>query len=342
MSANVNSYNVSPKGLCEVTIMSSLPSVQAIMQVQLLDAVNEPLVTVKTNEFSLHNGLNLAANISFSISDVEYGASSVSAYIRNTNMLPEGKYNYCVKLTVFGNVESGDEYCQELQSDVNSYLYLVSPEDKDTVDTPNPLLIWNHSDPFGTLTQGQYYRMIVSPLERDQSAEEAITVNAPDYVKNNLEENQVQYPYDATNLEPGKHYAWQVLLISNDAVINKTEAWEFVEPIHVEAKDVKYAVLKLKVDGSFYPVVNNRIFFKFDEAYATNDVAECVIYDTRMHPVKSKTQDASKSDIAVALKREGYNQYEVDLSNMNVSSGFYYLKIKNGKGQSFMLKFLVN
>jgi hypothetical protein len=327
VGAEVSSYNVSPRGLCQVTIMCTLPSVQVIMQTQLLDAANEPLVTVKTNPFTLHNGMNIAAAMNFSISSVEYGTTAVVSYIRNSNVLPTGKYNYCVKLIAMGNVEAGDEYCQELESDLNTYLYLISPEDKDTINTLYPVLIWNHSDPFNTLGPGEYYRMMVAPLNQGQSPDEAIAVNTPVFLKNNLEENQVQYPFDAPTLVPGNHYAWQV---------------ELIEAKNVVPVDVKYAIVKMKVDGSFYPVVNNRIFFKFDESYATSDVAECVIYDTRMEPVKSKVQDASKNTDAIALKRQGYNQYEVDLSEMNVSSGFYYLHVKNGKGQSFMLKFLIN
>jgi hypothetical protein len=343
VSADVNSYNVSPRGLCQVTILNPLASVQVIMQAQLLDAANEPLVTVKTNPFTLKNGLNVAATMSFSIGSVDYGATSLVNYIRNSNVLPIGKYNYCVKITPLGNTEAGDEYCQELESDMNSYLYLVNPEDKDTVDTQYPLLIWNHSDPFNQLGPGEFYRMVVTPLTEGQSAEEAITVNTPMFFKNNLQENQVAYPYDAPNLEPGKHYAWQVQLLANDAVINKTEAWEFIEPLHITPPDNKYGTVKTKLDAGFYTATNNKVFFRFDESYATSNVAECYIYDSKNQAVKSKTYDAKRGDgNGIPLQNHGYNQYEIDLNNLNVSSGFYCLKIKNGKGQEFMLKFYVN
>lgn len=342
VSADVNPYNVSPKGLCQVAIMNPFPAVQITMQAQLLDAANEPLVTVTTNTFTLHSGLNVAATMSFTIASVEYGTTAIVSYIRNSNVLPTGKYNYCVKITAIGKTEAGDEYCQELESDINSFLYLVSPEDKDTIFTENPVLIWNHSDPFNTLGPGEYYRMTVMPLNQGQSADEAVTVNSPIYLKNNLQENQVQYPFDAPALIPGNHYAWQVELMSNDVIANKTEAWEFIEAIHVAPPDMKYALVKTSLDGSFYTAVNNKIFFRFDESYATSEVVDCEIFDTKMQTVKSKTEDATKKNAAVALKREGYNQYEVDLNNMNVSSGFYYLQIKNGKGQAFKLKFLIN
>ncbi|HWY99101.1 MAG TPA: hypothetical protein VNY36_08455, partial [Bacteroidia bacterium] len=308
VSADVNSYNVTPRGLCQAVLMNPSTNVQVILQAQLLDAANEPLVTVKTNTFMLHNGLNAAANMNFSIASVEYGTTGVVQYIRNSGILPTGKYSYCIKVIIAGgNAEEGDNYCQELESDVNSYLYLVSPEDKDTISTPNPVLVWNHSDPFNTLTPGEYYRMIVVPVNEGQTAEEAVTVNTPIYLKNSLQENQVQYPADAPVLEPGKQYGWQVQLISNDVITNKTEAWEFTEYIHIPVKDNKYATVKTTLDGGFYVAANNRIFFRFDEAYASNnDDAKCKILDSHMEPVKSKTLDASGN---VALKKNGFNLY---------------------------------
>ncbi|HXP52337.1 MAG TPA: hypothetical protein VN922_20450 [Bacteroidia bacterium] len=346
VSADVNAYNVTPRGLCQVVLMNPATNVQVLLQAQLLDAANEPLVTVKTNPFMLHNGMNASANMNFSISSVEYGATSVVQYIRNSSILPTGKYSYCVKvIIVAGNAEEGDNYCEELESDINSYLYLVSPEDKDTINTPNPVLVWNHSDPFNTLGPGEYYRMLLVPVNEGQTADEAITVNTPIYFKNNLEENQVQYPFDAPTLEPGKHYGWQVQLISNDVIANKTEAWEFIEYIHIPLKDNKYAVMKTSLDGGFYVAANNRIFFRFDETYATSNAVECVIFDSQMKPVKSRAlDDAANSENAdgkIALKQQGYNQYEVDLNNMNVKSGFYYLQVKNAKGQVFILKLQV-
>jgi hypothetical protein len=317
-------------------------TVQAVMQAQLMDASNEPLVTITTNPFTLHTGFNIASKMNFTFSSVVYGTTGIVNFIRNSGVLPTGMYNYCVKITTPGNTE-GDVDCQELESDITSYLYLINPEDKDTVNSPYPVLVWNHNDPFDQLGPGEYYRMMVCPMTEGQSADEAITVNTPVYLKNNLTELQVQYPFDAPALEPGKHYAWQVQRISNDVIINKSECWEFVEPVNLQLQDVKYVVMKSTVDGSFYEAANDRIFFRFDESYATSKAVECNIYDNAMKKVKTKAKDSKQSDAkGIALQQQGYNQYEVDLKGFAIKSGFYYLEILNGRGQKFMLKFHVN
>jgi len=342
ISAGVSPYNVSTRGLCQVAIMNPGVSVQAIMQVNLLDAANEPLVTIATNPFVLHNGLNTTSSMNFTFSSVVYGSTSIVNFIKNSNVLPTGIYNYCVKIITPNNAE-GDIECQELESDITSYLYLINPEDKDTVNSLYPILVWNHNDPLNTLSPGESYRILVCPMTEGQSPDEAITINTPIYFKNNLTELQVQYPFDAINLEAGKHYAWQVQKISNDIVISKSECWEFVEPLNLQIKDVKYAVMKDKPDGSFYETSNNRIFFRFDEQYAIGKVVECNIYDYAMKKVKMETKNSKQSDAqGIALEQQGYNQYEVDLKGFSINTGFYYLEILNGKGQKFMLKFHVN
>ena len=70
--------------------------------------------------------------------------------------------------------------------------------------------------------------MVVSEIKKDQSTEEAISVNSPVMVKNYLKEHQVQYPYDAKELKEGKSYAWQVQKIGDGIVLNKSESWKFL------------------------------------------------------------------------------------------------------------------
>jgi len=343
VSSNVSAYNVSPHGLCQVTIMNPGSPTQAYMEIELMDAAHDPLITIITNPFMLHNGMNVASNMSLTFSSVVYGTAGMISFIRNSNILPTGLYDYCVNVITTRSAE-GEKDCQELESDITSSLYLINPDDKDTVNSPYPILVWNHND-LPTMQTGinESFRMTVCPMTEGQSPDEAITVNTPIYFKNNLTELQVQYPSDAPGLEAGKHYAWQVERISNDVVLNKSECWEFIEPVTKTVKDNKYVVMKNKPDGSFYEAANNRIFFRFDESYATSKVVECNIYDYGMKKVKANAKNSKQNDAqGIALQQQGYNQYEVDLKGFDIKSGFYYLEILNGKGQKFMLKFHVN
>lgn len=228
----------------------------------------------------------------------------------------------------------------EPESGLSSFLMLVFPADKDTIDTPNPNLIWNHSEPFNRLISGEYYRMIVVELNHEQTAESGLSINIPVMVKNNLRDHNVLYPFNAKTLEAGKRYGWQVQLVTNEVITNKSEAWEFTMNIPRNSKDNKYATLKKNLDGSFYTVENNKLFFRFNESYSSN-ILNCKIYDSKMQPVKPKATNENKKGQEVFLKTSGYNCFEIDIDEMNISSGFYLLEVQNEKGEKFILRFLV-
>jgi hypothetical protein len=104
VSAQFNSLNVSPKALCQVSLINPAGSLQIYLQAVLSDASGSPILTVQTNTFSIHNGLNTTANQNVSIASAVYSNTSVARIIKNTNMLPEGNFNYCVYIKgVAGN-----------------------------------------------------------------------------------------------------------------------------------------------------------------------------------------------------------------------------------------------
>ena len=223
---------------------------------------------------------------------------------------------------------------------LSEFLMLVFPADKDTIDTPNPNLVWNHSAPFSMLASGEHYRMIVVELNPEQTAEAGVSVNIPIMVKNNLRDHNVLYPFEGKTLQPGKRYGWQVQLLVNEVVVNKSEAWEFTLQVPKNLKDNKYITLRKTVDGGFFALENNKLFIRFDESYNSN-VLSSKIYDSKMQPVRSKANNEEKKSSEILLKNSGYNRFEINLNEMDVSSGFYLLEIKNEKGEKFMLRFLV-
>src|ERR1035437_1637512 len=337
VSASVNYYNITPRSMCEVSIMNTHQNVQAILEAKLFNSSNELLMDIKTSPFNLHNGLNSTSTLNLLISNTEYGSSNQSNYVKISHILPSGKFNYCCVITVI-NTDETDEYCLELESDLSSFLLLIDPADKDTIDTPNPDLVWNHSEPFNLLASGEYYRMVVAELTPDQTPEAGISVNIPVMLKNYLHDHNVLYPFEAKTLQPGKRYGWQVQLVTNGVITNKSEAWEFNLKIPKNFKDNKYSILKQTLDGSFYTIENNKLFFRFDESYIS-DVLHCEIYNSKMQPIKAMATNEDKKGSETILKTSGYNRFEVDLNEIDVSSGFYLLEVKNTKNEKFILRF---
>jgi hypothetical protein len=341
LNANVNSFNITPSSLLQVSMMNSFGGIQATLEADLLLNDNTSLMHVTSNPFILKRGMSTAGS-NVSIASVQYGSNESSTHIKTFHTLPSGKYHYCCTLKVFSHDVSGDRYCEDVESENTAFLFLVFPADRDTIDSPMPLLTWSHSDPFNIASSGDYYRMTVVELKAGQSAEAGIMTNPPVYMKNSLSRHEVQYPYDAKPLEEGKRYGWQVEKISNEVIVNKTESWEFVLRPKTTTASLKYAVLKSSSGSGFYIVTGDKLYFTFTEEYKSEGKINCKIMDDERKVILPKMKNEKGPGIAADnLKVTGDNRYVMDLDAYGLKPGFYTLEVVNEKKQNFFLKFQI-
>ncbi len=336
ISIPVQPFNLTPEALLNVNIMNNEGEKRVQLVTQLFNSGNAPLLTVRSQVFQLSRGLNSGSR---SVASSEFSDLAQASYLKTTHNLASGRYKVCSTILIADGADRIDDFCEELEADFNQYLYLVNPFDGDTVDSKNPILSWTHSEPFTILNQGESYRMIVTEMKKDQSAEEAITINTPAMVKNYLKEHQLQYPYDARELKQNAKYAWQVQKLSDGVVINKTEAWVFNTRKPSESKDVKYVALKSQLDGSFYQAHNDMVYFKFSEEYKSTGELRFSLTDDKLQPVEvTVLKDGAKAGSGVALKTAGDNLYELNMADKQLHSGFYTLRVKNEKNEDFFIK----
>lgn len=332
-------YNVTPDGMLAVSIMNNGSSQQIQVISKLYNFNNELLMTVKSNPFNVKQGLNSPFDGSRKVSSSEYSKSQQAEHIKTTHGLPSGTFKVCVNVIQTSTSEIVDEFCDEIESNFNQYLYLVTPADKDTIETPTPLLIWAHSEPFNILSQGEYYRMVVSEVKDKQSADEAITINSPLMAKNYLTTHSLQYPYDAKELKAGKHYAWQVQKLANGVITNKTEAWEFVMRQKPEEKEIKYVSMQKMIDASFYTAHNGKVYFKYVEEYGQQGQINAILKDDsgKEFPITVNKDEVTKSNTS-NLKSVGDNRFILDLNGEHLKTGFYVLQVKNEKKEKYYLR----
>lgn len=335
LNAGITPFNASPRNFLDLTLMNLKGNEQVTLQAKLLTAQNELLVTVTSSPFTIKNGVNQTTGQGVTVASVNYSSSQKANAIKTTNTLPSGRYNYCVTIT---GVDVSDEYCQEMESESTSFLFLVSPPDKEEIDTKYPLLLWTHSESFSLLGSNEYFRIIVTELNGTQSPEAAINTNVPVYMKNLLQTHQVQYPIDAKELKPGNRYAWQVQKMNNGAIVNKTEAWEFKVKAPAQVKENKYAVMKKTLDGTMYLASGNKIFFRFDENYTGNKMRYKILNEKQ--EVVSLAKD-DEENIKMESVNPGYNTYVIDLNSYKMPGGIYTLEIANEKKEVYKLKFTV-
>lgn len=344
-SASLTPLNITPGSLCQVTLVNSQATTNVALRASVYNSAGELLVEVKTAAFTIQQGVNIIQPQTLGFISVEYAPSAQGKFVQGQHQLPSGAFKHCVHVVDLGG-ELEAEYCQDIESDINSFLNLVSPFDRDTIDTKTPLLTWTHSEPFNLLSPGESFRLVLVKLNDGQEPQAAVTANPPYFIANNLFRHELQYPFNATALKEGETYAWQVQKLSagGQGVVNKTEAWQFTVRKPKIVKDNKYAVLKKKPDAGFYTAANNKIFFRFDEEYKGTKVS-CVIYDSkhiRIEPQPENEQKRAEKQAAVEAKSEGYNQFEMDLNPLHLNTGYYTLEVRNEKNELFILKFYVD
>ena len=334
-------YNITPDGLLAASIMNNGNAQQVQLISKLYNFNNELLITVRSNAFHLKQGLNSPFDGARKVTTVDYTSSQQANYIKTTHGLPSGAFKICISVQASSS-EIIDEFCDELESNFNQYLYLVYPSDKDTVETNTPLLTWSHSEPFSVLSQGEYYRMLVTEMKPNQGTDEAVMINSPVMAKNYLTTHTLQYPYDAKELVAGNHYAWQVQKMANGVITNKTEAWEFVIRKKPEEKDIKYVALKQKIDASYYTAYNRKIYFKFNEEYGSQGAINALIKsDNGKEFTLSLAKDEknkSKNSSTEKIKSIGDNRFIIDLDGEHLAKGFYIMEIQNEKKETYFLK----
>lgn len=337
LNAGITPYNIVPRGMLDVSIMNPKSEVTVVLEAKLYGPQNELLLSVTSAPFTLRNGLNNTVQMPLVVASATYGSGDRVTQLKTSKSLPSGKYNYCASINA---IDVADEYCQDLEAENSSFLFLVFPPDKEIIETKNPVLTWTHSEVFSN-NQKEFYRITVTELNKDQSPEAAINTNVPVYMKNFLGTHQVQYPVDAKELVPGKKYAWQVQKISNGAIANKTEAWEFKIKAPDPIKENKYATVKKVLDGTVYKAEGNKIFFRFDEGYTGTKLQYRILND-KQEPISAQQSEEKTGEVKFDEVKSGYNTFTIDLNDYKIPSGVYSLEVINDKKEIYKLKFVVD
>ena len=341
MSASLNSLNITGSSLFDVTVVNgSTNSVSGVLSVTLVNSGNEIICSGKSQVFTLTPGLNRLSTQRIGIAEFTYGASQQAGYVRTFHNLPAGTFKYCAYLSVLSGAESPDEFCEEIESNTSSFLDLVSPYDKEEIDTKNPVLIWTHSEPFNILSQGEFFRILVTEMKEGQSPDASVTTNNPIFFRDNLKTHQVPYPGDAPELTPEKRYAWQVEKIQNGVIIQKTEAWEFHLKPPTPPTPHQYVVMSNKPNAGYYEPSDDMLYFAFDEGY-DNGIIDCSIYNDQRNKTVPKSRDDSNELAVSSIKTLGDNRFAIDLSTYHLKKGFYTLEVKNIKSEIVALRFYV-
>lgn len=339
ISKSFSSYSISPGVMISIGINNAGSDKAIVLESNLSNATGEVLINVATRPFILKHGISSTGNIALKESEIIFGKNKQAEYIRTHHILPSGSYTICYKIITSGGDEELFNDCEDIVSEYNSNLFLVSPFNEEIIEEKYPLLIWQHSESFELLNSGEYFRMLVVEINEDQQPEAAVSLNAPVMLKDFILSHQVRYPFDAIQLLEGKRYAWEVEKISKGAIIQKSETWMFQYKLKKEEEEKRFVSLTNSVDGGFYIAKGNKVYFRLDEDYTGEELNWSVIDGSGNNINTGKS--ANIKGQSTLLKVHGYNQFELDFSKCNLKTGYYLLEVMNKKGLNYKQKIFI-
>lgn len=339
LHSHLHPLNVTPKSSLQASLMNTGGAVQVRLESRLYNVSGQVVLSASSAPTDLQPGVNRIQGNQLLVTNSMFASTSPGKYLQTHHKLPAGIYTHCLTIVPLGGLETGDEYCHNIDAAENDFLQLSFPFDRDTLETSYPVFVWSHSEPFSNLSEGESFRITAVELADDQSPEAGLAANTPILLQANLLSHQVSYPPAGKKLDPGKRYAWRVDKLSRGQVINQTDAWEFTLAKQKQQESPRFAALKRDLDGSFYEAVDDRLYFRFDEKYNQGQVS-CRIFDDGRKEIRPPLKNVELED-QLNVMDGGFNQFELDLSTYALASGFYYLEVENQKEERFRLRFYI-
>ena len=246
-----------------------------------------------------------------------------------------GLYELCVRITNDPAMEESDSFCEEVEVEDYGTLDLVYPWDGDTIEDDRPVLSWTRLDGKPSASVPAGYRLVLVEMRPGMDANASMQVGRPLFIAPGLTSYFVPYPNGVPSLVAGKCYAWEVQRTSGASISDRTGPWSFCLRKEDAPTPNKYVDLTGHGRIAQYEVVDDHVYFRVDEPYASHEL-QCVVLNSdgsAMHPDGAIASERGRP----ALKSAGVNLYDLDLSTYHLPRGNFELVVKDAKKKEYRL-----
>ncbi len=187
------------------------------------------IFAAQTKVFRIPSGISQLKYKQISPVHINYSNDEYSDIAIKTGGLPEGEYDYCIKVI---DASTGDELVTnclpQLQNLSNTFApQLLAPIDGVEVTEKYPIFTWLPATGNINPNNINYQIKIVQILD-GQSANDAVNANPPWFVTE-LKSSLLKYPISAREFESEEKYAWQVTAVDeNKMILAESEISPFV------------------------------------------------------------------------------------------------------------------
>jgi len=304
---------------------------------------------VKTNSATLPLSNAVTVINTGNIADVKpftinyYNATVLQQVVASGGLFPPGVWN--IDFTLYGRPSDGEftelaSYSYPLIVDALWPPMLLSPADRDTVQTPNPILTWTPA--FSTYLSGNItYNLRVVPIFTGQTKQQAISSNLPAYQESGIPMPLQIYPNTAQPLDSNTSYAWQAEGFSGSSSLGQSEVWEFCYCFRAPDSTVYGTVLyKLTDRRDAVPAILdlNYLPLTYNEEYSPEDqVFRFTIRNQEGRIVADENQFEE-------IRRFGQNTFIIDLcsdAQLDLPDGYYMMEVYRTNKSTLYFPFIL-
>lgn len=228
--------------------------------------------------------------------------------------------------------------CTGLYAQYSTTPILLSlPMDADTIEEDEPLFVWQTTLSNAENDPRLNLKLIVVKVAEDQTSTEAIAENPPVFIRQNLLSTSVNYSEVDHELQEGKWYAWQVVLLYNGVQVQQSEVFKFIKAQSIPAV-VSYHPIKLAVDNSFIETDGKTLCVITDEGGDFNMIA--TISGNKISPqqvvfTEAELENEAGGNVSVQYVRSRY--FTCDLSDLHLKKGNYRIQWNAASGKQFTI-----
>ena len=197
---------------------------------------------------------------------------------------------------------------------------LSLPYDLDTIEENEATFVWQSNGGAMQSNPRISQQLVVVQLQGDQTASEALAINQPVFIRQDLVNSSIPYSSTDHELEKGKWYAWQVSLLFNGVVIQQSEAWKFILADPVLPKK-QYIALRRQADGTTYQLTEPRLHIKLMESGRLSMKGEIRSAEGNSYPVDLLSEGSTEEAAVVSSAGELF--CTADFSALNLPKGTY-------------------
>ena len=337
ISFNPVIYGQSIEGLSFVQLMNAYPQdVLANISIKVREVKAGHVVSISIPRVSLRAGNNTIDRSAFSRGRFSFGNNYYGLTLSQSGKFPEGEYEYCFEVDLSESKLPGTatffENCFTHELQPLTPLLLINPVDGDEECNRRPHFTWQPPMP---MSADARFRLLLTEIKEKQDLIEAINYNPPIINQGNIPVNQLSYPFNAPELKPGKRYAWQVIVYTNQTILKRSDIWVYNVKCPEEKQQVNtdsYREMKETNDGNFY-AADKVIRFSFNNPYNAGYLNYSIVSLVNPgQPIK---------ELPKLKLQTGLNKYDIDLSeNKAFKSGEeYLLTVKLINGRELKLRF---